>query len=121
MGLEPRAPSPSALRARVAVVIPCYNEAQTIAAVVTQFREILPDAAVYVFDNGSSDATAIEARNAGATVVLEPRRGKGHVVQSMFRMVEADIYVMVDGDGTYPAEVVHTLIEPIRAGTADMV
>jgi hypothetical protein len=82
---------------------------------------VLPTAAIYVFDNGSTDGTSAAAREAGAFIIDEPRRGKGHVVQSMFRKVEADIYVMVDGDDTYPAEVVDTLIAPIRSGEADMV
>jgi glycosyltransferase involved in cell wall biosynthesis len=113
--------NPAAGAPRVAILVPCYNEAPTIGTVVARFRQVLPDAAIYVFDNGSSDDTAAAARAAGATVIDEPRRGKGHVVQSMFRQVEADIYVMVDGDDTYPAEAVQTLIAPIRAGTADMV
>jgi glycosyltransferase involved in cell wall biosynthesis len=107
--------------ARVAVVIPCYNEAPTIGTVVGRFREALPGAAIFVFDNDSTDGTAEVARAAGATVIAERRRGKGHVVQSMFRKVEADIYVMVDGDDTYPAELVDSLIAPVRAGQADMV
>ena len=120
--MVPLNPVPLASRGgRVAVLIPCYNEATTIGTVVRRFREVLPGAAVYVFDNGSADGTAQVASGAGATVIDEPRRGKGHVVQSMFRKVEADIYVMVDGDDTYPAEVVETLIAPLRAGEADMV
>ena len=107
--------------ARVAILIPCYNEAPTIATVVRRFREALPEAAIFVFDNDSTDATAELARGAGASVIAEHRRGKGHVVQSMFRKVEADIYVMVDGDDTYPAELVESLIAPVRAGQADMV
>jgi hypothetical protein len=106
---------------RVAILIPCYNEAATIGTVVKRFRQALPDAPVFVFDNGSTDDTAAVARAAGAAVIHEPRRGKGHVVQSMFRKVEADIYVMVDGDDTYPAEVVETLVAPVRDGHADMV
>lgn len=106
---------------QVAVLVPCYNEAATIGTVVRRFREALPAAAIYVFDNASTDGTAGVARAAGATVIDEPRRGKGHVVQSMFRKVDADIYVMVDGDDTYPAEVVETLIAPVRDGEADMV
>jgi len=106
---------------RVAVLIPCYNEELTIRSVVTDFRRELPDAAIWVFDNNSSDNTVAEARAAGAKVVLESRQGKGHVVQSMFRTIDADIYVMVDGDGTYPAEVVNSLIAPIANHEADMV
>jgi hypothetical protein len=106
---------------RVAVIIPCYNEALTIRNVVTAFRAELPDAAVYVFDNGSSDATAEEARRAGALVGTESRRGKGYVVQSMFQQVDADVYVMTDGDETYPPAAVHRLLQPVLAGEADMV
>ena len=108
-------------RETVAVLIPCFNEAPTIGAVVRQFREQLPDAQIYVFDNNSTDQTASEAQAAGATVYREPRQGKGHVVQSMFRRIDADVYLMVDGDGTYPAGEVHRLIAPVLAGTADMV
>src|SRR5688572_22354919 len=106
--------------ARVAILIPCYNEAPTLGTVVRRFREAMPGAEIFVFDNDSTDGTAEAARAAGASVIAEPRRGKGHVVQSMFRKVEADIYVMVDGDDTYPAEIVEALIAPVRAGQADM-
>ena len=106
---------------RLAVLIPCFNEDATIAGVVAEFRAALPRAEVYVFDNASSDRTASRAKDAGAHVVHEPHRGKGHVVQSMFRTVEADVYVLVDGDGTYSAGAVQTLLEPILRGRADMV
>lgn len=106
---------------RVAVLIPCYNEEVTIGEVVRGFRAALPDAAIWVFDNNSSDRTVEEARAAGARVAFERRQGKGYVVQSMFRKIDADIYVMVDGDGTYPAAVAERLIEPVRRGEADMV
>ena len=105
----------------VAVLIPCYNEVATIAEVVRSFRTQLPRASVFVFDNNSTDGTAREALAAGAVVIHEPRQGKGYVVQSMFRQVKADVYVMVDGDGTYPAEAVNLLIEPILRNQADMV
>lgn len=105
----------------VAVLIPCYNEEMTIAEVVRQFRDELPDALIYVFDNNSSDRTVEEAHQAGAIVLRERRQGKGHVVQSMFGQVEADIYIMVDGDGTYPPGSVHQLIAPILSEEADMV
>ena len=105
----------------VAVLIPCYNEELSVGDVVRQFKEYLPDAQIYVFDNNSSDKTIACASEAGAIVFHEPRQGKGYVVQSMFRKVDADIYVMVDGDGTYPAEVVEELIGPVRRGEADMV
>lgn len=108
-------------RPSVAVVIPCYDEELTIAEVVRQFRAELPDADIYVFDNNSMDRTVERARAAGARIFYERRQGKGYVVQSMFRKVNADIYIMVDGDGTYPAGDVHRLIEPILNDEADMV
>src|ERR671927_458027 len=104
----------------VAVLVPCYNEEPTVARVVARFREQLPEARVYVFDNNSTDRTADEARRAGAEVFVERRQGKGYVVQSMFRQVDADFYVMVDGDDTYPPEAVHALLATVFAGEADM-
>ena len=104
----------------VAVLIPCYNEAATIAKVVGDFRAALPEATIYVYDNASTDGTAAIAAAAGAVVRREPRRGKGNVVRSMFRDVDADCYLMVDGDDTYPAEAAAALIAPIAAGDADM-
>jgi glycosyltransferase involved in cell wall biosynthesis len=86
---------------RIAVIIPCYNEALSIGAVVADFRRFLPQAAIYVYDNNSTDRTIEVAREAGATVRSEPQQGKGHVVRRMFADVEADIYVLIDGDGTY--------------------
>lgn len=106
---------------RVAVLIPCFNEEQTIGDVVIQFRGQLPSASIYVFDNNSSDQTAARARAAGAEVFYEQRQGKGYVTQSMFRQVDADVYVIVDGDGTYPADAVHRLLQPILSDEADMV
>jgi glycosyltransferase involved in cell wall biosynthesis len=106
---------------KIAVLIPCYNEVKTIAGVVRDFRAQLPDAAIYVYDNNSTDKTGEEAERAGAIVRRETRQGKGNVMRSMFRQIEADIYVMVDGDGTYPADRVHDLITPIATGEADMV
>ena len=108
-------------RIRIVVLIPCYNEELTIAKVVNDFRIELPQADIYVFDNNSTDRTADKALQAGAKVYREKRQGKGYTVQSMFRDVDADIYVMVDGDGTYPASLVHELIAPIAAGKADVV
>jgi len=105
----------------VAILIPCYNEELTIGHVVRQFRAQLPDANIYVFDNNSTDQTVTQARDAGAKIYWEKRQGKGYVVQSMFRRIDADVYVMVDGDGTYPASEVHKLIEPVLSGEADMV
>lgn len=88
----------------IAVIIPCYNERQTIGKVIDDLRLALPLASIYVYDNASSDGTAAEASKHGAVVVSEPRRGKGNVVRSMFRDIDADCYLMVDGDDTYPAE-----------------
>jgi len=105
---------------RVAVLIPCLNEEKTIGKVVRGFRAAIPQALVIVFDNGSLDATATEARAAGAQVVVEKRRGKGHVVRSMFARTDADVFVMVDGDDTYPADRVQALLDPVICGEADM-
>jgi glycosyltransferase involved in cell wall biosynthesis len=110
-----------ASRPVVAVLIPCYNEELTVGEVVTEFRAQLPEADIYVFDNNSTDRTVERARAAGALVRFERRQGKGYVVQSMFRLVDADIYVMVDGDGTYPPADVHALIAPVLGDEADMV
>ena len=88
----------------VAVLIPCYNEAITIAKVVDDFKRVLPLADIYVYDNNSSDGTADIAREHGAIVKFEGRQGKGNVVRQMFRDIDADYYLMVDGDDTYPAE-----------------
>lgn len=105
---------------RIAVLIPCYNEEVTIGKVVDDFRRELPEAAVYVYDNNSSDRTAEIARAHGAAVVAEPRQGKGNVVRQMFRDVEADCYLMVDGDDTYPADQAREVVAPILEGRADM-
>ena len=88
---------------KIAVLIPCYNEASTIAKVVSDFRSALPEATVYVYDNNSTDHTSMEASKAGALVCNEYRQGKGNVVRSMFHDIQADCYLMVDGDDTYPA------------------
>ena len=106
---------------RIAVTIPCYNEAVTIAKVIADFKTALPDADIYVFDNNSTDNTAQIARDAGAIVRSERRQGKGHVVRRIFSDVEADIYLMVDGDDTYDATVANTLIELLKRNHVDMV
>jgi glycosyltransferase involved in cell wall biosynthesis len=106
---------------RVTVAIPCYNEAPTIAKVVADFRAQLPEAEILVVDNASSDESGARAREAGARVVREKRRGKGFVVQTIFETVETDVCVIVDGDDTYFAEDVHTLLAPVAADEADMV
>ncbi len=104
----------------IAVLIPCYNEALTIAKVVDDFHAALPQATIYVYDNNSTDDTATIAAAHGAVVHYEPRQGKGNVVRQMFRDIEADCYLMVDGDDTYPAESAPALCAPILNGTADM-
>lgn len=106
---------------RLAVLIPCYNEETTIAAVVGAFRSELPDARVYVYDNNSSDGTAAAARDAGAIVRREPFQGKGNVVRRMFADVEADTYVLIDGDGTYDVASIGNLLDAFGAAGADMV
>jgi len=104
----------------VAILIPCYNEEQTIGDVVSRFRATLPGASIYVYDNNSSDLTALRARAAGAIVIREPRQGKGNVVRRMFADVEADVYLMVDGDGTYAPEDAPQLINVLLTAHSDM-
>ncbi|MEA2678060.1 MAG: hypothetical protein QOJ81_2201 [Chloroflexota bacterium] len=104
----------------VAVIIPCLNEALTIGRVIDDFRRELPQAQIWVIDNNSTDDTAKVALEHGAQVLTETRRGKGFAVRTAFRSIDADAYVMVDGDDTYPAEAVHDLLAPIDAGRADM-
>ncbi|WP_093729138.1 glycosyltransferase family 2 protein [Succiniclasticum ruminis] len=106
---------------QIAVLVPCYNEEQTIYEVVSAFKRVLSDAIVYVYDNNSTDQTAVIAKQAGAIVRHEYRQGKGNVVRSMFRDIKADCYVMVDGDNTYPADVVKEMCRLILEGKADMV
>ena len=105
---------------KVAVLIPCYNEELTVEKVVSDFRQQLPEADIYVYDNNSKDRTGELALKAGAIVRKETQQGKGNVVRTMFREIDADCYVMVDGDDTYPAEEVHGLIKEVEEG-ADMV
>ena len=105
----------------VAVLIPCYNEALTIAKVIEDFRKQLPDASLYVYDNNSTDGTDKIAREHGAIVRYEPRQGKGNVIRSMFRDIEANCYIMVDGDDTYPAQFAPEFVDSILSGRADMV
>ncbi|MBQ9298380.1 MAG: glycosyltransferase [Clostridia bacterium] len=105
---------------KIAVLIPCYNEELTIEKVIKDFRRELPNADIYVYNNNSKDKTEEIAKANGAIVVNEYKQGKGNVVRSQFRDIEADLYVMVDGDDTYPAEFVHQLIEPVKNGQADM-
>jgi glycosyltransferase involved in cell wall biosynthesis len=106
---------------KIAVLLPCYNEASTIGAVVSGFREALPQARIYVYDNNSTDGTALTAMLAGADVMRERRQGKGHVVRRMFADIDADIYVMADGDGTYSPRDAEELIRTLLTERADMV
>src|SRR6266567_6437292 len=106
---------------RVAVLVPCFNEAAAIAAVVADFRKSLPTADIYVYDNNSTDRTVAVAREAGAEVRSERRQGKGHVVRRMFADIDADIYLLVDGDATYDAASAPRMIESLLSDRLDMV
>ena len=106
---------------KIAVLIPCYNEELTVEKTVSDFKRVLPNADIYVYNNNSKDRTKELALKAGAIVKDEYRQGKGAVVRSMFRDIDADVYIMVDGDDTYPAEEVEGLISPVLEGKADMV
>jgi glycosyltransferase involved in cell wall biosynthesis len=118
------APSSQALEfddsLEIAVLIPCFNEEVTVKKVINDFQRQLPGATLYVYDNNSSDNTAAIAAAEGAVVIREKRQGKGFVMASMFEDVEADLYVLVDGDDTYPADKVRELIHPVAQGRADM-
>ena len=105
----------------IAVIIPCFNEANAIYHVVKEFQSELPESEIHVFDNASTDHTSSQAKKAGAIIHFVSKKGKGNVVRAMFRDVEADYYVMVDGDGTYPATHIKEMIETILNNHADMV
>lgn len=106
---------------KIAVLIPCYNESLTIEKVVLDFKHVLPDADIYVYDNNSTDGSAALAEKVGAIVRYEYKQGKGNVLRSMFRDIEADCYIMVDADDTYPAENAPEMTQMILDGRADMV
>lgn len=106
---------------KIAVLIPCYNEERTIAKVVSDYRSALPEADIYVYNNNSTDGTVRAAREAGAIVRNEYRQGKGNVIRAMFRDIDADCYLMIDGDDTYPAESAREMVELVLSGRADMV
>ena len=106
---------------KIAVLIPCYNESKTIAKVVKDYKEALPEADIYVYDNNSVDETDKIAREAGAIVRYERRQGKGNVIRSMFHQIDADCYLMIDGDDTYPAENARQMCDEVLSGEADMV
>lgn len=106
---------------KIAVLIPCYNESQTIEKVVSDWKKELPEATIYVYDNNSSDNTAEIARNAGAIVRYEYQQGKGNVIRRMFREIDADCYLMIDGDDTYPAEFGREMVSKVLERDVDMV
>ena len=106
---------------KVAVLIPCYNESVTIEKVVRDYKRVLPEASIYVYDNNSSDGTDGIAKQAGAIVRYEYRQGKGNVIRSMFRDIEAECYLMIDGDDTYPAESAPAMIDLVLQKGVDMV
>ena len=106
---------------KIAVLIPCYNESQTISKVIKDYKKVLPEADIYVYDNNSTDKTDEIAKKAGAIVRYEYRQGKGNVIRTMFREIDADCYLMIDGDDTYPAENAKEMCELVLNGRADMV
>ncbi|MCF2640947.1 MAG: glycosyltransferase family 2 protein [Lachnospiraceae bacterium] len=106
---------------KIAVLIPCYNESRTIEKVVTDFKRVLPEAVIYVYDNNSTDGTDEIARKAGAVVRYEHQQGKGNVIRRMFRDIDAECYIMTDGDDTYPAEAAPEMIAKVLERNADMV
>jgi glycosyltransferase involved in cell wall biosynthesis len=109
------------MKKRIAVLIPCYNESKTVAKVVSDYKKALPEADIYVYDNNSTDGTGDIAKKAGAIVKVERRQGKGNVVRSMFRDIEADCYLMIDGDGTYPADSAREMCNMVLDDGVDMV
>ncbi len=106
---------------KIAILIPCYNEAKTIKKVITDFRKYLPDAVIYVYDNNSTDGTAIIAKDTGAIVKHEYKQGKGNVIRRMFREIDAECYIMADGDDTYPAETAKEMAYLVLNKNTDMV
>ncbi len=106
---------------KIAVLIPCYNESKTIEKVITDFKTALPEAVIYVYDNNSSDGTDEIAKKAGAVVRYEYKQGKGNVIRRMFREIDAECYVMVDGDDTYPASAAQEMVKPVLERKVDMV
>ena len=106
---------------KIAVLVPCYNESKTIEKVVTDFKKVLPEAVIYVYDNNSSDGTAEIAKEAGAVVRYEYQQGKGNVIRRMFREIDAQCYIMADGDDTYPAENAREMVELVLNKGVDMV
>lgn len=108
-------------KTKIVILIPCFNEETTIGKVIQDFKSAIPEAGIVVFDNNCTDRTVEIAKNSGAEIIKEPRQGKGYVVDSMFQKVDADFYVLVDGDDTYSAKNVRKLLEPVMENHADMV
>ena len=108
-------------KSKIAVLIPCYNESKTIKKVIEDYKKALPDADIFVYDNNSTDGTDKIAEETGAIVRYEYKQGKGNVIRSMFRQIDADCYLMVDGDDTYPADNAKEMCELVLKGKADMV
>lgn len=106
---------------KIAVLIPCYNESKTIGKVIEEYRKVLPDASIYVYDNNSTDGTDCIAKEKGAIVRYETRQGKGNVIRSMFADIDADVYLIIDGDDTYPAECAPEMVNAVLEGHVDMV
>jgi len=106
---------------KIAVLIPCYNEAQTVEKVVNDYKKVLPEAVIYVYDNNSTDGTDEIARKAGAVVRYEYQQGKGNVIRRMFREIDAECYIMVDGDDTYPCEFAREMVDRVLNRNVDMV
>ncbi len=109
------------MKKKIAVLIPCYNESKTVAQVVKDYKKALPEADIYVYDNNSSDGTDEIARKAGAIVCYEYKQGKGNVIRSMFKDIDADCYLIIDGDDTYPAESAREMCDLVLEKKADMV
>ena len=109
------------MKSKIAILIPCYNESKTIAKVIKDYKEALPEADIYVYDNNSSDETDRIAKEAGAIVRYETKQGKGNVIRTMFREIEADCYLMIDGDDTYPAENAREMCNYVLENNVDMV
>lgn len=106
---------------KIAVLIPCYNESKTVEKVITDFKNVLPEATIYVYDNNSTDNTAALAEKAGAVVRHEYQQGKGNVIRRMFREIDAECYIMTDGDDTYPAEYAREMVDKVLNKNVDMV
>ena len=105
----------------IAVLVPCYNEAKTVGKVIKDYKKVLPNADIYVYDNNSTDGTDEIARKAGAIVRYERRQGKGNVIRTMFKEIDADCYLMIDGDDTYPAEHAKEMVDLVINNKVDMV